>query len=361
MIFWAFGSEEKDMKKMLVLFLLATMLPMSLFACGFLEGDTESKSESNSESSSEGENSDKAEQSNVTVMGDGSADDSVKAKRFSAVVLGDSIARGYGLESVETMRFSALLENSLKSIYNEVDIANYGVDGRTGEQLLEWLKTDAPEEMKSCDCVIISIGGNNILQMLDSAETAMNALMELDPKAVADYFKYTLSEEGEEKDKLAYACEILSDVFGAVNAAFESETFNNLIVDAGDRLYNDIPLIIAEIRKINPDAKIYFQTVYNPYKDINISLQDVEEKLDLNTYGERAVAKLNAPIEALAEECGYEVVPVWSEFDKSNKTLTNAGISLFNASISVDPHPNARGHELIAEIYFRIISEAKNG
>ncbi|MBQ5838238.1 MAG: SGNH/GDSL hydrolase family protein [Clostridia bacterium] len=338
------------MKKTLI-FLLISMLLLSFCACDGFNYDI-----LDSDSSDSGNGSDAP-----TINGNVS-DVSVRVPSgsFKAVVLGDSIARGYGLESPESMRFSALLEKSLAMVYEDIEIANYGVDGRTGEELIDFVKNEPPKELADCDCIIISIGGNNILQMLDTLDTALNALMEIDPKAVADYFKYTVTDEGEEKDKLAYACDVLSSVFGAINVAFESETFNSLITDAGKRLENEIPRLISELRKINPDAKIYFQTVYNPYKDINLSLQDVEEKLDLDTHGERAVAKLNAPIEALAEENGYEIVPVWQEFDRSNKTLTNAGISLITASISFDPHPNARGHKLIAEIYYGIISEAKN-
>lgn len=346
------------MKKLLILFLIFSILPTSLYACGG-GMNTESKSESSGENSRG-----TAEDSDIPAMNNGSLAESSEVaskKSYKAVVLGDSIARGYGLESPESMRFSALLELSLKSVYEEASVANYGVDGRTGSELVEFLKSTPPEEIKDCDSVIISIGGNNILQMLDTVETAMNALLELDPKAVADYFKYTMTPEGEEKEKLSYACDVLSSVFGAINIAFESETFNSLIIDAGKRLEEEIPQMIAAIRKINPDATIYFQTVYNPYKDINLSFQDVEQKLNLAAHGERAVACLNAPIESLAEKYGYELVPVWSEFDKSNKKLTNAGISLLTANISFDPHPNANGHELMGEIYFGIISEGKNG
>ena len=150
-----------------------------------------------------------------------------------------------------------------------------------------------------------------------------------------------------------------SAFFGAVNAVFESETFNSLITDAGKRLEEEIPQIIEAIRKLNPNAKIYFQTVYNPYKGMNVSLKEVTEQLKLDDYGERSVANLNAPIEALADSLGYEIVPVWTEFEESGKDLVNAGISLLPFNISVDPHPNWQGHELIAKIYCDIITEAK--
>ena len=340
------------MKKLLVLLLLFSIMPPFLFACG---GETYPEGQTGSENVSENEKSDSA--SDLPAINEVSEE--IRSKSFKAVVLGDSIARGYGLESPETMRFSSLMAEALGEVYESVDISNYGVDGRTGVELLEFLKNDPPEEIKDCDCVIISIGGNNILQMLDATETAFKALMELDPKAVADYFKYSVATEGEGKDKFTYACDAISSVFGAVNAVFESDTFNSLITDAGKRLEEEIPQIIGEIRKLNPTAKIYFQTVYNPYKGMNVALKSVTEQLKLDDYGERSVASLNAPIEALADELGYEIVPVWTEFEESGKDLVNAGISLLPFNISVDPHPNWQGHELIAKIYCDIITEAK--
>ena len=118
-------------------------------------------------------------------------------------------------------------------------------------------------------------------------------------------------------------------------------------------------IVLHKMKKRYPNAKIYFQTVYNPYKGMNVALKSVTEQLKLDDYGERSVASLNAPIEALADELGYEIVPVWTEFEESGKDLVNAGISLLPFNISVDPHPNWQGHELIAKIYYDIITEAK--
>jgi diaminopimelate decarboxylase len=64
-------------------------------------------------------------------------------------------------------------------------------------------------------------------------------------------------------------------------------------------------------------------------------------------------------IAEIKDELGYEIVPVWTEFEESGKDLVNAGISLLPFNISVDPHPNWQGHELIAKIYCDIITEAK--
>lgn len=332
------------MKRLFAFLLFAALLPLSFVSCG---------SEDNSVSGG----------SNIPTMGDISVTEDSSAlseepdRSISVVVLGDSIARGYGLENVQSQRFSSLLAESLKNVYAEVEVANYGVDGMTGAELLESLKSSPAAELTDCDSVIISIGGNNILGRLQSFDTILSALSDIDPNAFSDYFKYLMETDAAKKDKLSYACGIIGDAFKAVNAAFSSETFENIIIEAGKDLAEEIPAIVSEIKKINPAAKIYIQTIYNPYNGVNVVLQDIGEKLDLSSPGKRAVTTLNAPIEALAKTNGYTVVPVFEEFEKSDKTLLNAGFELAKAKFSVDPHPNARGHELMAEIYFKLLTE----
>ncbi len=279
---------------------------------------------------------------------------------ISVVVLGDSIARGYGLENVETMRFSALLAESLKTVYAEVSVANYGVDGQTGAELLEQLQKTPPEELQNCDCVIISIGGNNILHAVSSVSDAMNILSTVDPQVFVDYFKYLFSQDQDTKNKYEYACGVISRIFEGINNVFESEQFKSVIDKAEKKLSDEIPKIVSEIKRLNPDVDIYIQTVYNPYSSINVSFKGIDEGLNLASYGENAVAKLNAPIESLAIENGYTVVPVWERFNASKKTLTNAGFDIFNAHFSIDPHPNSNGHSMIADIYFEMLTEAQD-
>lgn len=336
------------MKKMLALLLSVMLLPTALFACS--ERDTEESESDNTESS---------ETSAVPVIGEVS--ESSRPDSISIVVLGDSIARGASLESVETDRYSALLAESLKADYKTVDIVNYGVDGQTGAELLEQLKTSPADELADCDYVIISIGGNNILQFLTTLEGAEEFMAGIDPNVFADYFRYIIAETQEEKDSLKYSCETISNAFKTLNSAYASEQFDALIETASKNLETEIPRIVAELKKINPDAEILIQTIYNPYRDMVVTLTDVDETLDMDANGEAAVSKLNAPIESLADEHGYTVIHVWRAFEESIKTLTFAGLDVNKASFSLDPHPNEKGHELIAEVYYKYLTEGSNG
>ncbi|MBO5869782.1 MAG: hypothetical protein J6Q89_03425 [Clostridia bacterium] len=278
----------------------------------------------------------------------------------SVVVLGDSIARGYGLENVENQRFSSLLEERLKTVYTDVDIVNYGVDGQTGSELLSALQTSPPAELNDCDAVIISIGGNNILQAITSLSSVMDNVGKIDASVFKDYFLYLFAKDEQKKEKYSYSCKVIDGIFKEVNKAFESDEFQNLIDKAEKDLTNEIPQIVSEIRKHNPNAEIYIQTVYNPYLNVKVSLEGVEEVLDLSSYGELAVSKLNSPIRSLAMDNDYIVAPVWERFNCSKKPLTNAGFDISNTRFSIDPHPNSGGHIVIADIYFKMLTEAQN-
>lgn len=276
---------------------------------------------------------------------------------ISVVVLGDSISRGYGLDNVEKERFSSVLSDMLKEDYASVSVSNFGVDGITGKGLLQSLDTNAPQELSECDYVIVSIGGNNILQSLSRLESLRELAGGIDLKVFIDYFRYLTTRDENKKQALDYARETINMLFRAANDSLESEAFANLIKTARDDLYNEIPAIVSRIREINKDAKIIIQTVYNPYKGMHISLKSIDETLDLSSYGEMAVAPLNEVIESLSAEYGYTVAPVRDAFEASSEQLTNAGFDLFNRYFGVDPHPNAMGHSLIAEIHHKLITE----
>lgn len=357
------------MKRIIAFLLSAMLFPTALMSCG---GSENNESEASKESVAESiaESVVETESSDIPVMGDSVSEDESDTESdtteisgeattgsISIVVIGDSIARGYGLDNVEKQRFSSLLGEKLKKKYAEVNVANYAIDGQTGKELVERMKTTPPAELQECDCVIVSIGGNNILQALKTFDNIIGLAEGFEPTVFIDYFKYLFAEDAETKEKLAYTIDIINTAFGDINEALNSEQFASIIETAGENLYKEIPEIVGEIKKVNPNAVVYIQTVYNPFDGISISLTNIEETLDLAYHGERAVAKLNAPINELSEECGYRIVPIWRAFDESTKTLVNAGFDLMKGQFSLDPHPNSKGHSYIAEIYYSILTE----
>lgn len=94
--------------------------------------------------------------------------DSLPAETSSApptrryVALGDSIARGYGLDDPETQAYPALLRDRMQS-YSEVEYANYAVDGQTSAGLLELLSSGGAPMLDGADVVTVCIGANNLL------------------------------------------------------------------------------------------------------------------------------------------------------------------------------------------------------
>ena len=85
------------------------------------------------------------------------------------VVLGDSLAAGYGLPAAAS--FPAQLERALVNQGHNVEVIGAGVSGDTtagGLARLDWLLADDP------DLMIVELGGNDALRGLDPAETERN-------------------------------------------------------------------------------------------------------------------------------------------------------------------------------------------
>jgi acyl-CoA thioesterase-1 len=85
------------------------------------------------------------------------------------LVLGDSLAAGYGLTADEA--FPAQLERALQQAGYKVSVINAGVSGDTsagGLARLEWALADVPQ------LVIVELGGNDALRGLPPQETFAN-------------------------------------------------------------------------------------------------------------------------------------------------------------------------------------------
>lgn len=89
--------------------------------------------------------------------------------RKRLLVLGDSLAAGYGLAAEEA--FPAQLEKALRRAGHDVTVINAGVSGDTtagGLSRLDWALADQP------DLVLVELGGNDALRGLPPEETRAN-------------------------------------------------------------------------------------------------------------------------------------------------------------------------------------------
>jgi acyl-CoA thioesterase-1 len=92
--------------------------------------------------------------------------DSLAGQPVKLVVLGDSLAAGYGLEAAQA--FPARLEASLRARGHDISVINAGVSGDTAQQGLERLDWSIGAD---ADAAIVELGANDALRGLDPSET----------------------------------------------------------------------------------------------------------------------------------------------------------------------------------------------
>lgn len=283
--------------KKLLLFALCFILCAALFGCEMeintsVDIDEVSLSYEHSEQSKE--------QSAVLENTGLTADDTV-------VFFGDSIAAGYGLADEENERYSSLIAAEYGCT-----VYNYAVSGDDGKDLLELLAEGNCEHLKDATVIVLSIGANNVLKAA---------------YALVPYFESL--QNGTAQGNLDVT-EVMSEVAQGI-----------------DRFKTELPQIIQALREVNADAKIIFQTVYNPYRDFTeFKVEQNGFTLSFAAVSASSVISLNDVIENGAEENGYTVCEVYTPFKEYEGNLINA---LPDGS-NVDPHPNKEGHKLLAEL-----------
>ena len=137
----------------------------------------------------------------------------VETEKGSYVVLGDSIAQGFGIYNRDKASYGRIVADTIDYAY-----ANYGVNGLRSWDLIELLaREDVARSVTDADIISLSIGGNDYLQQ-DLPKIAFRLM------------------QGDEK--------ILNDIEANYKEYFAE--------------------IINILRDLNPDAVILVQTLYNP-------------------------------------------------------------------------------------------------
>ncbi len=213
-------------------------------------------------------------------------------------VLGDSIASGYGLEDIHQSYASVISDEKNYTLSNDA------VPGHTTSDLL-WVvchEEVARKGLQKADLVIISIGGNDILQLLGNADMA--TLLDIISKGVnSQYVKDALQTA---KEKLLYSC--------------------------------------TEIRSLNPDVPIILQTQYNPLYAHNQYKQ-------FASLADKLVPMFTDLLDYVSQELGnIHTADIYTAFDNYYKENQNYSI------IQADGiHPSVEGHALIAQVILKEI------
>lgn len=232
------------------------------------------------------------------------------------MVLGDSIASGYGLAGYESGddysaegSFANMLGKSARSY------ENFAVDGMRSDELLSLLETPTEElrkALESSDTVIVSIGGNDILKpMLNAIRSqALTDTRIIHAILNRDFTPDMITE---------YSNKILQAAISAAEAVDIDKTVSN------------IAAITERIRAASPETKLILLTVYDPFMG-NVLMRAASE------VAEQKLPLLNGGIEAL-ENDKTMIVDVYKAFKGHESEYTNIN--------KLDIHPSAAGHQII--------------
>lgn len=260
--------------------------------------------------------------------GEGFASSLQGNERFGNItVLGDSIATGYGLPDYTSgNNYSAPLSwgNLLGEEASRYE--NFSVDGRTSEELLAALKqpTDAlKRSLKSADCVVVSIGGNDFLgRMMYAVKYA----------ALTDTEMISALLNGE------FRAEMFGELSDRLLKAVVAEMRNADV----DKTVSNIREITEKISRLNPNARIVLLTIYNPFSE-HILLSGISDT------AESVLSELNGKIAALADSShNIKIADVHAAFADNASQFTNIN--------RLDIHPSEAGHERIYELLCDIIA-----
>ena len=265
------------------------------------------------------------------------------------VALGDSITTGYGLgEGAQSFAKQVATASGLT-----LDDA-LATDGLTSAGLLAQLSdADAKTAVTDTDFITITIGGNDLLGALYGyLAEKYNAAHPEEPQMTAE--KIT--------EKLASLTmsdvNLVKELIGYMPGFQNSDAAENALTAYSANL----TAILSAIRMLNSDVQVVVLNQYNPYKQaaenpnpaLTIVGVDISE-----VFGafEAGVTALNGATAAVVN--GYanvQVADVKTVFDKEETNPCNANFSDLDA-LSFDIHPNATGHQLLADMVGEIVEE----
>lgn len=245
------------------------------------------------------------------------------------LVLGDSIAYGYGLSNKEVDSYAA----KVKDKYNikSQNFKNLAVSGMTcAEFYVKIQENEYTQAIKSSELITISIGSNELLGIVTQAISEVTGIPSNDPafmtKAQDAFLNASILKKGQ--------------MLTAIYNFFTSEETKVTIENAIKTYQDNWAKSIAYIKTINPNAVIVATEFYNPYYEFSLL------KYDLGGFVDEYIQKMNQILaETSKSESEYKIAKIYSAFNTTNPRITNVNISTTN--FNLDPHPNVSGHEVI--------------
>lgn len=273
-------------------------------------------------------------------------------RKTEIVYLGDSIAEGILGASPLGLRHEYAYANVIGR-RNDLTYYNHSVSGHLTKDLRAILENEDLDydrarglllHVSEADIIHISILGNDVLQ------DRMDGAFETEPVTMHNIILEAAKDEYTSIDRV-----LNGDTVGGVTTAGSVE---------------NIKAIVDALRRLNPDALIIFQSVYNPIMDVDTPLikQRTRDALEaagfeitldsLHRLGDLLIERLNSALDAVLAMDGYADAFVIAD-----------GHAAFNAVYAADPsrakdliypdgiHPSNEGHAVLADLTQDILEE----
>lgn len=253
------------------------------------------------------------------------------------LAIGDSISTGYGLTGEEDQPFVEILA---KKCGYKLD--NEAKNGETSSSLCKRIRSSKLQTaIERADIVTITIGGNDMMNALYLYLVSEYNETVADTTITVEEMREQLME-GDWKT-LLFAVRNISG-FPTSEEALEAVA----------EFRSHLGKIIDEIRRENTDVEIYVATQYHPYLWLKTGNSWLDRQIEQITRTvDAGVGLLN---QAILDGDGYQTVDVYAAFVKSEKTLTNAAVQYvppLSFKGNLDFHPNGKGHQKIADAFWK--------
>lgn len=262
------------------------------------------------------------------------------------VALGDSITRADN-------SYVNTVSNYLKSSYGNCVTSNLAVDAWKSGDLLDALTNPANSkyssyraQIRNADIITLDIGSNDVL--ITAREIGAEVLgcteSELNMEAINWFIKLQNAQGFS-------ALLIYLQAYSIVSSIKYEFNYGNTLPNAVAAYEKNFVDILAEIKKLAPNAKVYIGNIYNPYVDAPSMCLGSYEFVNMQDLGRDYAIKLNTIINNNAN--GNVVIDLYNTIN--NPKYIQGDVLNYN----YDPHPNDEGQKAIAAKFIAAMKAGK--
>ncbi len=256
------------------------------------------------------------------------------------LALGDSITTGYGLKEGEK-NFPEIVAEKMG-----YTLINHAVNGNTAAGIMAQM-TDPAVQMAvmKADVITVTCGGNDLMYLLYQYVANLYNAVAAEPQKISPEDILTILSNPAEPRYQALMLAAQTALAGNEQMGIVPFTQSLEIQTAMADYLKNMGSILMGVKAVNPDVRIIVCTQYNPYKFFDGLY------IGMNTAMETGAQLLSSSITTYSMLFGYQVADVYAAFTAHAENLCNADMSTMN----LDFHPNAKGHEVIAECVIKAI------